>query len=579
MALPPLEVRIDADDRGLQRGLDRAQGGIRKFAAFAGGAFSGLGLGIASAVAGVVSFSAAIDGAKQAMGEFDALAKRARVAGLSSDFYQVLQLAAEEAGVAQGALNGGLVTFVKRVGEAQAGVGALAGILKKTRPDLLEQLKITKSQEEAFLIVAEAIGSLDDAQQQMVLNAAAFSKANAGMIEMMRNGRKGFDDTAKKARELGLVIDKSLLDKSEKINNDFGVATRVISIHFKRALIAIAPAITKVATFIANLVVQLDKFINRFRNVETAPLDELNRRLAETRAEQERLSNLAATPRNVNDRKVMAARAADLEKEIKLRKELAKESEKIFKEPKPPGLEGGDDKTKTKGGKVDELGDRFKALAESLLTREEMIRAQYDKDLALLEAYHERQREIERANGEINLEEERKRKDQRMRLEKNFNMELGEVRRKELLAQSNALLGGFEALFQALGSRNKKMLRMAKIVGAARAMVSTLIGAAKALEQGFPYNIAAAAMVMAKGIAFVQAIKGTGEGGTSSTGGGGGGSVRGTPAAAPVTQEGQRSTAAVINLSGGDMFSRDQVVSLINSINEAMEDGARLRIA
>jgi len=77
----------------------------------------------------------------------------------------------------------------------------------------------------------------------------------------------------------------------------------------------------------------------------------------------------------------------------------------------------------------------------------------------------------------------------------------------------------------------------------------------------------------------VQAIKGTGEGGTSSTGGGGGGSVRGTPAAAPVTQEGQRSTAAVINLSGGDMFSRDQVVSLINSINEAMEDGARLRIA
>ena len=578
MALPPLEVRIDADDRGLQRGLDRAQGGIRKFAAFAGGAFSGLGLGIASAVAGVMSFSAAIDGAKQAMGEFDALAKRARVAGLSSDFYQVLQLAAEEAGVAQGALNGGLVTFVKRVGEAQAGVGALAGILKKTRPDLLEQLKITKSQEEAFLIVAEAIGSLDDAQQQMVLNAAAFSKANAGMIEMMRNGRKGFDDTAKKARELGLVIDKSLLDKSEKINNDFGVATRVISIHFKRALIAIAPAITKVATFIANLVVQLDKFINRFRNVETAPLDELNRRLAETRAEQERLSNLAATPRNVNDRKVMAARAADLEKEIKLRKELAKESEKIFKTPKPPGLEGGDDKTKTKGGKVDELGDRFKALAESLLTREEMIRAQYDKDLLLLETYHERQREIERANGEINLEEERKRKDQRMRLEKNFNMELGEVRRKELLAQSNALLNGFEALFQSLGARNKKMLRMAKIVGAARAMVSTLIGAAKALEQGFPYNIAAAAMVMAKGIAFVQAIKGTGEGTTAATGGGGG-SVRGTPAAAPVTQEGQRSTAAVINLSGGDMFSRDQVVSLINSINEAMEDGARLRIA
>lgn len=583
MALPPLEVRIDADDRGLQRGLDRAQGGIRKFAAFAGGAFSGLGLGIASAVAGVMSFSAAIDGAKQAMGEFDALAKRARASGLSSDFFQVLQLSAEEAGVAQETLNGALISFVKRVGEAQAGSGALVSIFKKLRPDLLEQIKTTKSQEEAFKLVADAIGSVKDAQQQAALAAAAFNKSGIGMIEMLRNGRQGLDDTAKKARELGLIIDQSLLTNAEQLNNDFGVAVRVLSIHFKTAVIELAPYITRLAVAISSAVRELSRLIGFMRAVDNKSISQLNDQLERTDQALTRLRAKTFKEGSAEEKARITAINSALESQEKIRARLKELEPKPIQAPgiidaNIPGVTAGAGKGKGKGAAVDELGERFKALAESLLTREEMIRAQYDKDLALLEVYHERQREIERANGEINLEEERKRKDQRMRLEKNFNMELGEVRRKELLAQSNALLGGFEALFQALGSRNKKMLRMAKIVGAARAMVSTLIGAAKALEMGFPYNIAAAATVMAKGIAFVQAIKGTGEGATAASGGGGG-SVRGTPAAAPVTQEGQRSTAAVINLSGGDMFSRDQVVSLINSINEAMEDGARLRIA
>jgi len=472
MALPPLEVRIDADDRGLQRGLDRAQGGIRKFAAFAGGAFSGLGLGIASAVAGVMSFSAAIDGAKQAMGEFDALAKRARVAGLSSDFYQVLQLAAEEAGVAQQTLNGALISFVKRVGEAQAGSGALVSVFKKLRPDLLEQIQTTKSQEEAFKLVADAIASVEDSQERAALTAAAFNKSGIGMIEMLRNGRKGLDDTAEKARNLGLIIDKSLLDNAEEINNDFGVATKVIDIHFKKALIAIAPYLTQAAVFISNMVREIDKFINRFRAVNQLGLNQLNQQLKEA---EQNTKNLSKTWGwfflSESQRKELLKES--ITKEYELRKAIS-ERKKAQDSLRLPAGGDGDKKDKPKDGKgkgpaVDELGDRFKTLAESLLTREEMIRAQYDKDLALLEVYHERQREIERANGEINLEEERKRKDQRMRLEKNFNMELGEVRRKELLAQSNALLGGFEALFQALGSRNKKMLRMAKIVGAARA--------------------------------------------------------------------------------------------------------------
>jgi len=572
MALPPLEVRIDADDRGLQRGLDRAQGGIRKFAAFAGGAFSGLGLGIASAVAGVMSFSAAIDGAKQAMGEFDALAKRARASGLSSDFFQVLQLSAEEAGVAQETLNGALISFVKRVGEAQAGSGALVSIFKKLRPDLLEQIKTTKSQEEAFKLVADAIGSVKDAQQQAALAAAAFNKSGIGMIEMLRNGRQGLDDTAKKARELGLIIDQSLLTNAEQLNNDFGVAVRVLSIHFKTAVIELAPYITRLAVAISSAVRELSRLIGFMRAVDNKSISQLNDQLERTDQALTRLRAKTFKEGSAEEKaRIMAVNSA-LESQEKIRARLKELEPKPIQAPgiidaNIPGVTAGAGAGKGKGAAVDELGERFKALQESLKTREQILTEQYERDLALLEVYHEREKTAEE-----------KRVEDRLALQRQYSAAVGQIRAKEQQAASNAILGGAEQIFNALGVRNKKMLRMAKIFGAANALVSTMTGAAKALELPFPANIAAAAAVVAKGIGFVNAIKGTGEGGTTGGGRAGGGGA-GAASAAPVTQEGQRSTAAVINLSGGDMFSRDQVVSLINSINEAMEDGARLRIA
>jgi hypothetical protein len=572
MALPPLEVRIDADDRGLQRGLDRAQGGIRKFAAFAGGAFSGLGLGIASAVAGVMSFSAAIDGAKQAMGEFDALAKRARASGLSSDFFQVLQLSAEEAGVAQETLNGALISFVKRVGEAQAGSGALVSIFKKLRPDLLEQIKTTKSQEEAFKLVADAIGSVKDAQQQAALAAAAFNKSGIGMIEMLRNGRQGLDDTAKKARELGLIIDQSLLTNAEQLNNDFGVAVRVLSIHFKTAVIELAPYITRLAVAISSAVRELSRLIGFMRAVDNKSISQLNDQLERTDRALERLRGKSYPSDSAEEKARITAINSALESQEKIRARLKELEPKPIQAPgiidaNIPGVTAGAGKGKGKGAAVDELGERFKALQESLKTREQILTEQYERDLALLEVYHEREKTAEE-----------KRIEDRLALQRQYSAAVGQIRAKEQQAASNAILGGAEQIFNALGVRNKKMLRMAKIFGAANALVSTMTGAAKALELPFPANIAAAAAVVAKGIGFVNAIKGTGEGGTTGGGRAGGGGA-GAASAPAVTQEGQRSTAAVINLSGGDMFSRDQVVSLINSINEAMEDGARLRIA
>lgn len=229
-----------------------------------------------------------------------------------------------------------------------------------------------------------------------------------------------------------------------------------------------------------------------------------------------------------------------------------------------PGASG----TRTRPGR-DELRERYFRLQRHLMSREELLTKQYERDLALLEVYHERQETADK-----------KRTEDRLKLEEEYQRAIGVLRAKEQQSAVNAVMGGMTSVLSAIGERNKKILRISKIFGAAQALANAYVAASQTLaDPTLPWyaKFAAAAAVLAKGIGFVTAIKGVNESGA--TGGGGGGGGRGSAAAPAVTQEGQRSTAAVINLSGGDMFSRDQVVGLINSINEAMEDGARLRIA
>lgn len=125
-----------------------------------------------------------------------------------------------------------------------------------------------------------------------------------------------------------------------------------------------------------------------------------------------------------------------------------------------------------------------------------------------------------------------------------------------------------------LAEGNEDMLKISRAFAAAQALISTLQGAAKELEKG-TFGFATAAAVIAKGMSFITAINGVTAGSASA----------GTAAAADTTGTTSAGTAAAttsaqvaIQLSGGDMFSRDQVILLINSINEAVEDGAELRL-
>jgi hypothetical protein len=138
-------------------------------------------------------------------------------------------------------------------------------------------------------------------------------------------------------------------------------------------------------------------------------------------------------------------------------------------------------------------------------------------------------------------------------------------------------LGAGEQILNAIGQTNAKALKVAKVFGAAQALVSAYQGAAEALKLPFPANIAAAATVLAKGIGFVNAIRSvnSGGGGGGATGGGGGGPSAQSQAPAQ--------TPLDVRLTGfgpNDLFTGDMIGGLLDRLStEAGDRGYRIMTA
>ena len=205
------------------------------------------------------------------------------------------------------------------------------------------------------------------------------------------------------------------------------------------------------------------------------------------------------------------------------------------------------------------MATRLEALRESLLTEREAVEEWRTENLELLQEGLE--------NELITQADANERK---LRLEEEYQERLQQIR--EIGAQSAlaTTLGSASEILTAMGQFNDKALRIAKVAAAAEALVSTYKGQAKALELPFPQNLAAAAIVGAKGLAFVSAIKNVSKGG----GGGGAGSAAAVGGAAAPSLPVQ---TVQVNFAGSEAF-RNMGQELVGALNQAQRDGYRLNL-
>lgn len=196
-----------------------------------------------AAGAGIAALGRAADQIREALEEFDRIGKRARTAGIGTDLFQGLQLAAEEASVPINLLETSLIAFTKRVGELGRSSSILETNLKDLNPRLLEMLQNADNQEEALQALARAFATASGEAELAALSNAAFGRSGIEVARIFRE--QGFELSllVRRAKELGVVIDEELLASAEQMQNEYGILTRQLDTELKQAFIELAPAL------------------------------------------------------------------------------------------------------------------------------------------------------------------------------------------------------------------------------------------------------------------------------------------------------------------------------------------------
>ena len=270
MADKRLRVDITAKDRTraafsrVQRSLGALKKSLFNVKALIGAAFGAL------AVRALSRFvTKAVDAA-------DSIAKTSRAIGITSDKLQELRFAADISGISMTTLDSAMLGFSKRVGEARAGTGTLFTILNKTDQALLANVQSAGSVDEAFDLITQAANAMGNEMDKSALLSAAFGRT-AGTA--FKNLVPDIERLSARARELGLVIDASLLLKAEDTKDKLTELGAVLNVKFMNFVLQNARVIDQLADALMNAATAAGEWLADMGPSETANIDSLDRRI------------------------------------------------------------------------------------------------------------------------------------------------------------------------------------------------------------------------------------------------------------------------------------------------------------
>ena len=214
----------------LNRGMSKFGSGIARGAGVAGAAIGGLLLGI-----------------NKISDSMDKLSKTARRLQIPIQELQKMRFIGEQSGLDTKEIDKGLGTFAKRLGELQAGsTGALISRLKKAHPELLKQLKNTKSITKAFELMTIAIRKQKNPMLQAALASAAYSKKGMNFIQISHNSASELKILNKQAIENGIVTQKQA-NAAETYNDMRNRLSKTIRNFMVNVAAPLIPILTKIA--------------------------------------------------------------------------------------------------------------------------------------------------------------------------------------------------------------------------------------------------------------------------------------------------------------------------------------------
>jgi hypothetical protein len=148
----------------------------------------------------------------------DDLGTASATIGVSTDYLQEFQFAAEQSGIGIDKAATGLQRFTRRLAQAQQGSGELLPTLKQMGVAMFDQAGAARSSEAIMDDFADALMSIKDPQAQLLAGFNAFGREGAAMIVMLKGGSKGLNDLRQQAHAAGAVLDSDLIQELDGVD-------------------------------------------------------------------------------------------------------------------------------------------------------------------------------------------------------------------------------------------------------------------------------------------------------------------------------------------------------------------------
>ena len=185
-------------------------------------------------------------------------------------------------------IDGAMVAFSKRVGEARSGTGTLITLLQKMDPALLANVQAARTVDEAFEIIIRRASDLGNTLDRNALLAAAFGRTVGPlMANLIRDGVESLDRLRQRAHDLGIVLDEELIRNAERAKDEMDTLGQVLSANVTRAVLGLAPALADLSTWLANVAVDAGDAYERLKLIAQGDFNFEDLSLGATRREVE----------------------------------------------------------------------------------------------------------------------------------------------------------------------------------------------------------------------------------------------------------------------------------------------------
>lgn len=223
--------------------------------------------GASAAASGVVAL------ATKTAATADNIDKMSQKIGISRQAYQEWDYICSQNGMSVDQLQTGIKTLTKQMESAQGGGSKASAAFKALGLSVVDSSGNLKSQETMMMETISALQGMTDETKRSAIATQLFGKAGTEMAPLLNSGAESVDALAKKAHDLGIVLDDEVIDSGVNLTDTLDTLKRSFSAIVSRLGGAVMPIVQKVSQYIIDNMPKIEQMISTLEPVVMMLLD------------------------------------------------------------------------------------------------------------------------------------------------------------------------------------------------------------------------------------------------------------------------------------------------------------------